>query len=521
MNPYFSSFRTFRSQQESIEQNFEVSVVMPFYKKLKAFKQVFPKNRKYFERNGIEVIIVVDCPDEKDELLAFIQEYPFVNWRVIYNDNVHDWRNPTKPINVGIRFATKRYIMVCSPESEFFTDAILQLRTGLEEYLYHYAIGNVCFAGIDKEFNSDTIKNQYFRPFGSIMVEKKHLEAIKGYDEALNQWGGDDDNIRARLELSGIQELFLPEVILIHRDDKQEDRERRKTPSAVLEHLLFPKQVIVNTEWGKDFDTVIYDWQDNPYSKILLESYLSTFLEYELKANALSKTYDKILLVPSYNEQEQIIWFLQKNASYFDAIILLDDESTNETYQLAEHPKIVLKFKKRRKEFNDLENRNILLNAASFFKHRWIFFLDTDEVMDPRFADFNFFTNQDTIDSVIVNMVNLWDREDQYHRDYPYTRNGICLRYKMFRNIGRTQILSPKGKLHCDHTSYASNVYHAPLLIKHYGHLDKEKRKRKHDYYVKIDTEQCQKDYSHLIDNNVKTRKVMDITIEDLQAARY
>jgi len=55
---------------------------MPFYKKLEAFKRVFPKNRKYFERNGIEVIIVMDCPDEKEELLVYIQEYPFVNWRV-------------------------------------------------------------------------------------------------------------------------------------------------------------------------------------------------------------------------------------------------------------------------------------------------------------------------------------------------------------------------------------------------------------------------------------------------------
>ena len=41
--------QTFRHYQESIEQNFDVSVVMPFYKKLEAFKRVLPRNRKYFE----------------------------------------------------------------------------------------------------------------------------------------------------------------------------------------------------------------------------------------------------------------------------------------------------------------------------------------------------------------------------------------------------------------------------------------------------------------------------------------
>ena len=153
MNNYFSSFHTFRHYQESIEQNFDVSVVMPFYKKLTAFKRVFPRNRKYFERNGIEVIIVLDCPDEKELLIQYIQEYPFVNWKVIYNDQPHEWRNPTKPINVGIRFATKKYIMVCSPESEFYTDAILQLRTGLKNYPNHYAIGAVCFAGNRETIN--------------------------------------------------------------------------------------------------------------------------------------------------------------------------------------------------------------------------------------------------------------------------------------------------------------------------------------------------------------------------------
>ncbi|GHV56202.1 hypothetical protein FACS1894182_02260 [Bacteroidia bacterium] len=521
MNDYFSSFRTFRHYQESIEQNFDVSVVMPFYKKLKAFKRVFPKNKKYFERNGIEVIIVLDCPDEKELLIRYIQQYPFVNWKVIYNDRPHEWRNPTKPINVGIRAATKKYIMVCSPESEFYTDAILQMRTELKNYPDHYAIGNVCFAGNNELINENNIRRHHFVSYGSIMVEKSFLYRLKGYDETLNRWGGDDDNIRARLELSGVEELFIPEVKLIHRDDHTAGNDRRKPRLGVeaTEYLRYPKRVILNDDWGNDFNKVIYDWTNNLYAEKQLTDYLSSLLDYKLKPGSPSEYYDKILLIPTYRERERIEHCLNANSPYFDAIIILDDESPDETYTVAQHPKLVLKIKKRRKEFNDLENRNILLNVVSFFKHRWVCFIDADEVLDVRYADFDFFTNQETIDSVLLNMAHLWDEESRYNRDYPQTSNGLSLRFRMFRNIGRTQILSPKGKLHFHSTPYTGNVYHSPVLIKHYGHLSKELRRQKYDFYRKEDTEHCQENYDHLINEHINKDKVENISIDTLQEA--
>ena len=521
MNDYFSSFHTFRHYQECIEQNFDVSVVIPFYKKLKAFKRVFPKNRKYFERNGVEVVIIMDCPEEKEELLAYIQGYPFINWKVIYNDKPHDWRNPTKPINVGIRFATKKYIMVCSPESEFYTDAILQLRAGLKNYPSHFAIGSVCFADDNEEINNNMIRYHQFVPYGSIMVEKRFLYQLKGYDETLNRWGGDDDNIRARLELSGVEELFLPEVKLIHRDNHKDGNDRRKSRLGIeaVEYLRYPKHVILNQNWGEDFNKVIYDWSNNLYAEKQLIHYLSSFLDYELKTDSIDKFYNKILLVQTYNEQERIMNFFQANSSYFDAVILLDDDSSDDTFNIAWDEKLILKIKKRRSEFNDLENRNILLNIVSFFKHEWVCFIDADEVIDPRFADFDFFTIQEKIDSVLLNMVHLWDEDELYNENYPHTYNGVSLRFKMFRNIGRAQILFSKGKLHFDQTPYTGNVYHSPLLLKHYGHLSKELRKQKYDFYMNEDTEHCQKSYEHLIDDHTTKKKVKDISIHTLQEA--
>lgn len=88
---------------EPFFHNFDLSMVIPFYRKKREFKSVFPKNRKYLERNGIEVVIVLDTPEESLELQDFILQYPFVNWRIVMNDKPHEWRNPAKPLNAGIR----------------------------------------------------------------------------------------------------------------------------------------------------------------------------------------------------------------------------------------------------------------------------------------------------------------------------------------------------------------------------------------------------------------------------------
>ena len=209
--------------------------------------------------------------------------------------------------------------------------------------------------------------------------------------------------------------------------------------------------------------------------------------------------------------------FFQNNSKYFDAIVLLDDESADATFDLAQHEKILLKVKKKRKEFNDLENRNILLNLVSFFKHRWVCFIDADELLDDRFANIDFFSQNEKIDSILLNLVHLWDDEKHYNIDYPYTYRGISHKLRMFRNIGRSQIISKEGKLHFNPVPYTGNIYHAPILINHYGHLNKETRKQKYDFYMKEDTEHCQKDYKHLINDNIEKGKVQDISIDNLQ----
>ena len=493
--------------KEEFWKNFNLSVIIPFYKKMEEFRRVFPINRKYFERNGIEVVIVLDTPDEREELLSYIMQFPFINWRVIMNDKPHDWRNPAKPLNVGIRHATKKYIMICSPESEMLTDVIYILRKSFEDYSNypHYAIGRVCFAD-EEQVTYKTYDFYRSIPFGSIMLERKHAEQIHGYDEMLFKWGGDDNNIRSRLDMIGVKELYLSEAMMIHRDFNNEEGKIRRgspfsdTPNHVLRHFFFPGKAVANDEnWGEDFDMVIYDWQDNKFAEKQLYDYIGeNFIKCAIKENYSQTVYPVLLLVQSYNESKRITRFMEEVSAKIDGIILLDDASTDGTYDLAENNKIIIKVQKRRTQFNDLENRNVLLDLAAFVKYKIAIFLDVDELIDERFCDFRTYIYEDEIDAYLIPFIHLWDNEDTYNAQYPNSINGLCYRYKMFRNIGHTQISSKTGKLHFHQVpTFAKTGIADKLLVKHLGVLTRNDRKRKYEFYKKEDVEGCQTSYEH------------------------
>lgn len=473
-----------------------------------------PLNAPFFQRNGIEVVVVMDEDSRQEELLALIQEYPFINWRVVVNHLPHEWRNPTKAINVGIRHATKKYVMVCSPESEFYTDAIYLLRNTLKEYPNHFAIGTVAFT-LYGEDDSDFYP---YMPYGSIMAEREHLIAIGGYDESLNRWGGDDDNIRARLEMSGIRKLILPEVKLHHREKYREEREKRRNKHTEVPieeeiEIYHPNHCKANKDgWGRDFDDVIYDWRHNCYARQLIEKYLQQFATYHIPDNdVFRKEYNRILIVQSRNNSRQLDNFFQNMVPLFDGIILIDDGSTDDTYERALCNNLLLKIKKKHKSFDDLKNRNIGLYLASFFASEWFCFMDTDERFDERFIDFDDATSNKQADVILFGFVNMWNSNTTYNAEYPYSNNGIMYKMRMFRNIGHTQIYTDKVRFHFDVTPYKRNFYKSKIFYRHYGMITRELREKKYEFYTKEDIANDQKSYEHILNHDAKLLNVEDI----------
>lgn len=149
------------------------------------------------------------------------------------------------------------------------------------------------------------------------------------------------------------------------------------------------------------------------------------------------KFYPLIALIPTYNESERITDCLRSVEKYCDGIILLDDDSQDDTYEITQSDKLLLKAQKVRTEFNDKQNRNMLLDIASFFKVEWFIFIDADERFDDRFMDLREVIKRTDVDTVGIQIANLWDSMETYRVDKEAgisSNSRFWLRWRMFRN---------------------------------------------------------------------------------------
>jgi len=194
---------------------------------------------------------------------------------------------------------------------------------------------------------------------------------------------------------------------------------------------------------------------------------------------------------------------------------LLDDGSTDDTYEKATHPKLLLKVKKKRTGFIDIENRNILLDIASFFSSEWFCFMDTDERFDERFADFDSATSSNA-DILSFSYINIWNSPVMYNAEYPFSRQGIMSKMRMFRNIGHCQIYTDKERVHFNLMPYQRNIIHCNILFKHYGMITKSLREEKYSLYKQEDIANDQKSYDHILNHEAKLLNVEDICCIDV-----
>ncbi len=204
---------------------------------------------------------------------------------------------------------------------------------------------------------------------------------------------------------------------------------------------------------------------------------------------------------------------------YFDGIILLDDGSEDESYENAVHEKLLLKFKQKRNNFNDLKNRNTLLDIASFFNSEWFCFMDLDERFDSRYAQLLNSTKKIQHDCIAFLFIHLWDSPFKYNTKMQDCKwNGFFIRWRMFRNIGRANIITYQKMLHFSAIPYKDSKYLAPILVLHHGNLTKQQRIKKFNFYIQEDIHKDQKNYDDLL-NEGETLLVREISKAKLKDA--
>jgi hypothetical protein len=252
-----------------------LSLVVPYYNKLAEFRMVLSHNARWIDRDDVELVLVLDEPSEEAQVLALLDRSPQVKARVIVNDRPHEWRTPCVPINVGIRAALGRFVFISSPESAFVGDVPSRAIEVLSGRPDDVLIGRVAWVTFEEarshpahKLFAAVIANRGGFGFaadyyGSIAASRELFHAVRGYDESLGGWGGDDDNIRARLSKHGALLMLDRSLRLLHLSEgtPQRDRLPPEISRGEVQRVFDPRSAEANPEqWGAEFGRVARDW---------------------------------------------------------------------------------------------------------------------------------------------------------------------------------------------------------------------------------------------------------------------
>lgn len=243
----------------------ELSIVLPYYKKLEWFELALAYNFQYFNKSNYEVVLCLDESSEKDNVVELLKLYKSLSARVFVNSNTHPWRNPAKAINVGIRQAKGSHVLIMSPESICLSDVPDILFQAVKPVKAAFSIGHVTFMPKHGFIGGDLEKFKTeceFTCFGSFCASRQLLSDVGGFDELNVTWGGDEDNLRQRLRIKGAFDIRRHDALIVHveHDDRGTSTYRYVKTEEECRAIINPPECIVNThtEWGTDFDTLYY-----------------------------------------------------------------------------------------------------------------------------------------------------------------------------------------------------------------------------------------------------------------------
>lgn len=526
-----------------------LSIVLPYFRKLGEFRRVLPLNLQYFARAGIEVILVLDENSEEADLLALLKDHQQVRWKVVVNDGFHQWRPPCIAINVGLRHASGRYVLVASPESAFVGDVPAYALQVMNQYQNGIAIGRVGFARFDDLRDGRSLELQFAAKvpsefflhtfYGSICGPKSAFVSVRGYDETFTNGGGDDDNVRVRLEMAGYTLLACPGMRLLHlsfepRDGGEhfdpEDEFLKCTPSAPLANP--------HADWGRDFARITYvaDVRLPPSSETLDRS--SAMISADLPAGSVVPTGSRrrceicgrllhyeppvmacvgcrsaptiigkgadrptgpriACVMQLRNEARYLDGCLAHLRDHVDGIIALDDGSTDATTRILERePKLLDCLTNPASEehvWRERDNILRLLKRARELGMDWVLCCDADERYEKLFLEnlraiANSFPPNELI-CVSVTFRELWDSPRQYRVDGVWGRKIRARFFRLPENIAFEHDQDLHGQWYPDQIRKQGRMLRIHHILYHLNSIRREDRIKRRDFYRQLDPE--------------------------------
>lgn len=235
------------------------------------------------------------------------------------------------------------------------------------------------------------------------------------------------------------------------------------------------------------------------------------------KIHSLLKPKKICLAICVYNEESNLPLYLKHIEPYIDFIVALDDGSTDKTKKILLASKKLKKLienprKEQINEWNELENRELLLAAAKDAGADWILALDPDERFEENFLKslrkIVESSDQETVYG--LRFRELWDSYDQFRSDGIW---GQKVRYCLFPLKQHVRYKNRSQKLH--HRWYPDNlVGHEVLLdydMYHLKMITSNGRTKRSELYKRLDPNRKYQSigYDYLIDErNIEIDKI-------------
>ncbi len=516
-----------------------LSVVLPFYRKLAEFERVLPMNAAYWARPGIEVVLALDEPGEEAGVLALAARFAQIRWKVLVNDVAHAWRPPCKAINAGVRGSAGRFVLVHSPESAYAGDAMAVLLRAAMGHARGVAVGRVGFARFDELTDAaDTLDAAFARQvppelllqtfYGSLCCAREAFDAVHGYDESLEGWGGDDDNLRVRLEMAGWQLLACPGAHLLHLSDEtrtggeQFDRDLdwiRCTPHEARAG---------DAGWGRDFDRVARNGSAGPWpadAPVWLHATVATpvvpmgsrrqcevcarLLHHEASAfhcprcenppitPRLTSRLRIVCVMQVRNEARYLPGCLDHLRGHVDGIVALDDGSTDGTAPILRREPMLLELLSNPPRddgahvWDENENKRRLLDAARRHGAGWVLVCDADERYEQLFLRHLHATVDSLPDHQLASLslvsCELWNSPDAWRSDGPWGRKSRARLFRLPRQIAFDQSPALHGPWLPDDAQRHGPMFYSRYRFYHLKSIRHEDRVARRDLYTRLD----------------------------------
>jgi len=331
------------------------------------------------------------------------------------------------------------------------------------------------FAAMFREQNQRQWRKTWFLSGFCLMIARACYKAVGGMDERFSPGGFDDNDLVLRAQALGWTCVIAGDVYLHH-------------------------------EGGATFKNAYPDNQQGLNQRAAFSAKWRDARRGPRRLVAAYRIKDALATIEAS---------LAATARFADAIVILDDGSTDGTSERVKNHPAVSTYVFQDLPFNERRDRNLILRMAAAHKPDWVISIDADEIfeMDRQRAQALMHLNDPHVKALGFHWYTFWEPSHQWFRADGIF--GSMSGYRMYQWEPNQSIVGGTEEgLHCGNIPrFPEGAYRfTNIRVQHLGYDTEELRQKKYRFYRTCDKKPDARlvgntNYNHLISSTISLRQ--------------